>query len=709
MPNNTLFRRIIILAAILILFPCSRVNSKALQAKVAADQQVVMKDEEMEVTLDSHFPRVFEYRVRDRSTLLGALRSARPSVELNGVVYTPAEFTVVTQVTPISTTYRITFPALHLALTVRFELRPSEVLMRLLNVEENGSFRLNTLYFPDHFLVRMSSLTPDAKIYRGEYHRRPWNNPNLPGSYSDSIPHFAAIANEDAEQFPVRVNWAAAYTSDVCATIANNIGTWKLASQFLGFGGQASDFALWNWVYHYRLRGTVQPLLTVRIAILSRDVNGDGRVDWMEAALWQHALFPNPNPLYSRPTYVYKIINAFGPPNNEPVTTFEECLQIIQSIARITGGLPQIVYLVGWQYDGHDTGYPSMDKINPTLGGASKLRWLAREAKKYNAIISYHINLDDSYQEHPDWDLGTLCLRRDGKPYSRGFNPEVNLSRYLISHTKEVESGYFQKRAQAFLNAVPVENTVHLDTLECTGVSFGPDEYIGVNDELELGCKFIFKWFADRGIDVSTESPFDRFYGTLSWFLHKQEIRDPFQIMMIHGKAYGGGKPEAPVEELLGWSTDMPVMAHLSKAYPMYSAYSVTQTSDTFYLGTLLQYYLDKKELIFLGSEGDSYVARFKDGTVSRQRKGEPVLVRNGNVVIAQEQDRLIPLNNSEIRLYSASGGEHTWILPEAWTGAQVTLSALQPDGTHDVSQFQIDKNYLTLVMEAHRPYILHK
>lgn len=49
-----------------------------------------------------------------------------------------------------------------------------------------------------------------------------------------------------------------------------------------------------------------------------------------------------------------------------------------------------------------------------------------------------------------------------GKPYSRGFNGENNLQRYSISHTKEIESGCFQKRAQAFLDAVPVEKAVHL-------------------------------------------------------------------------------------------------------------------------------------------------------------------------------------------------------------------------------------------------------
>ena len=90
-----------------------------------------------------------------------------------------------------------------------------------------------------------------------------------------------------------------------------------------------------------------------------------------------------------------------------------------------------------------------------------------------------------------------------------------------------------------------------MDTLECSAVSFGPDGYIGVNDELELGCKEIVKWFAKRGIDVSSEGPVDGLYGMLSWILHRQQIRDPFQVIMMHGKVYGGGKPLQPVNEVL--------------------------------------------------------------------------------------------------------------------------------------------------------------
>ena len=46
---------------------------------------------------------------------------------------------------------------------------------------------------------------------------------------------------------------------------------------------------------------------------------------------------------------------------------FEEALEIIRRVDAITRGIPKIVYLVGWQYCGHDDKYPAMDEVNPYL------------------------------------------------------------------------------------------------------------------------------------------------------------------------------------------------------------------------------------------------------------------------------------------------------------------------------------------------------
>ena len=46
---------------------------------------------------------------------------------------------------------------------------------------------------------------------------------------------------------------------------------------------------------------------------------------------------------------------------------FGEALEVIRKLDRITLGLPKIAYLVGWQYNGHDSKYPSWEEVNKHL------------------------------------------------------------------------------------------------------------------------------------------------------------------------------------------------------------------------------------------------------------------------------------------------------------------------------------------------------
>jgi hypothetical protein len=49
---------------------------------------------------------------------------------------------------------------------------------------------------------------------------------------------------------------------------------------------------------------------------------------------------------------------------------------------------PQTVFVSGWTYDGQDTGFPSEDKINASLGTYEKLRDLIESTKSLNETAS---------------------------------------------------------------------------------------------------------------------------------------------------------------------------------------------------------------------------------------------------------------------------------------------------------------------------------
>src|SRR5262249_3020518 len=152
-----------------------------------------------------------------------------------------------------------------------------------------------------------------------------------------------------------------------------------------------------------------------------RDANGDGKVDWMEAALWLHDFLPDPSPAFDpATTFSYKVMNEWiDKPGTTPSTTFDDTLQLMRRISAITGNARQLAALTGWQNHGHDSGWPYFQHVNDSLGGIDKLRWLAREAERYNTIVSYHINIDDSNDNTPGFErsIPMLAMGRDGKPY----------------------------------------------------------------------------------------------------------------------------------------------------------------------------------------------------------------------------------------------------------------------------------------------------
>src|SRR6266436_894260 len=70
--------------------------------------------------------------------------------------------------------------------------------------------------------------------------------------------------------------------------------------------------------------------------------------------------------------------------------TFEQALEVIERLDRITCGAPKIVYLVGWQFNGHDSKYPAWSEVNHRLKRAKdptaleSLKWLMREGPKHH-------------------------------------------------------------------------------------------------------------------------------------------------------------------------------------------------------------------------------------------------------------------------------------------------------------------------------------
>jgi len=238
-------------------------------------------------------------------------------------------------------------------------------------------------------------------------------------------------------------------------------------------------------------------------------------------------------------TLIYRIMQALRDGTgkmSELFLTFEEALEVIKRLYHLTCGVPQVVYLTGWQFEGHDSKYPSWAEVNRHLKrsqdetAVESLRWLMREARKYNCRVSLHINMFDAYMDSPLWDeyveKDIIAKDTDGNPICG--NVWSGMDCYHVSYTQEWKQGLAQKRIDGLIAMLPelVDSaTIQIDAFlgARKADQQGPiSPYLGYTKEQEGATqRKIYRYWRDRGIDVTSEwvlgMRVDRFVGLQPW------------------------------------------------------------------------------------------------------------------------------------------------------------------------------------------------
>jgi len=229
--------------------------------------------------------------------------------------------------------------------------------------------------------------------------------------------------------------------------------------------------------------------------------------------------------------------------------TFEDGLDVVKRVHHITCGVPQIVLLTGWQFEGHDSKYPSWACVNKHLKRPrdetplDSLRWLMREARQYNCLATLHINMFDAYEDSPLFDLyaaqDILARDKDGKLIVG--NRWSGMDCYHVSYTQEWKHGLAQRRIDDLIAMVPEIRENHCVYLDAFLGARKADQkgpispHLGYSKEEEARTmRKIFRYWRDREIDVAGEHVYgirvDRFVGlqphTASQMEHIQDLPD---------------------------------------------------------------------------------------------------------------------------------------------------------------------------------------
>jgi len=384
------------------------------------------------------------------------------------------------------------------------------------------------------------------------------------------------------------------------------------------------------------------------------------------------------------------------------VINLDDALEKIKAVDKITLGVKKIVYLVGWQYDGHDSKYPAWHECNPGLkreGDATardSVIWLMNEAKKYNTSVSLHINMMDAYTNSPLWDeyleKGYICKNSEGKPLKGGcWDGE---QAYLTCYKNEWDSGAAIKRIDELLELLPPikdAGTIHIDAFmnpcirggccECNkGENYGMPA-------LETKRKII-RYFRTYGIDVTSEyisiqpeepAGDDYLIGLQPMAYHLTQSPEVYierpATIICGGNA--GNRYRGESSRLMRNVFGQNIVGEDLFPQENYKQRFLEEFCLTFLPFSFLN---SKKRLSLEKYAEEGYRAYFSDDVMTDI---DGFTIRQGNITLKKNSNIMLPaiwMGEDNLLIYSKEAGQHTWAVG-AYLGDKIKIRRLTVDG----------------------------
>lgn len=344
-----------------------------------------------------------------------------------------------------------------------------------------------------------------------------------------------------------------------------------------------------------------------------------------------------PSDFYDRGIFYYLQIQCGS---EGDIYTFRDALERVKMLYNMTGGAKQVMLLRGWQWYGHDTGYPDVFKLNEKGGTMEDLKYVIEEAKKYNAVVTFHDNYDDMYEELPAYDPEIVAIDEYNEPY-KAWIWISGLSR-IISAPKYVKSGKMAERVKKTVEMYPVHSSYHIDVLSCEPRRYDLDENVRMAaQECVEYKKAIVREFEKYGFHVSSEGTSRPFAGLIghAWsgygYTEHLFVNDTFYPII--GMFFHGILPCSSSKSLaaiLNGAEIIPDIDGDPRPYykPLYYLYTLP-------MGMLCNEYIDEYEC---------------DG------KKHKVLYSDGSIVRYDEETDDISIMNDKGKYYTACGNTLT-------------------------------------------------
>ena len=399
--------------------------------------------------------------------------------------------------------------------------------------------------------------------------------------------------------------------------------------------------------------------------------------------------------------------------------TCEQALEAIKGMDALTPGLQKIVYLVGWQYNGHDSKYPAFFAGNPAVkrecdeDPLESVRWLMREARNHNTAVSLHINMFDAFEDSPAFDL-----YKKADVLARDKNGDYILGdwAYKVCYAAEWEKGLSRWRLDSLCSLLPLQEagTIHIDAFHNSvprpHIENGKpvirmespiSPWHGYTAEQDQeGKANIVKYLDSKGIDVTTEGVDMNIGGvTDGWFPMYWHFGSLEHAMSLPAsQSWGGniyGKVRAFGRNMNGESL-FRESSSVGEALEKFKGEFSKTTLISLYLNTFGRKALVSDEAgNTFGIFGNGLRTQLKDGVLTVAKDGE---------VLSDGNDVFIPalwMGDKSVVVYSENGfSDKTWTVPD---GVKLSNKAkgwiLDASGRTEFDGFKVRKGRVTLTL----------
>ena len=428
------------------------------------------------------------------------------------------------------------------------------------------------------------------------------------------------------------------------------------------------------------------PYAKVLIAI---DMNGDGAVDWQDAALaYQTDCSPPPGAEWVPDRVVSHIAMNFASWAQHP---FLRVLDAMKKVYLYTDGLNQEVQFKGYQSEGHDSAHPDYGgNVNRRAGGADELNFAMKRGKDFNVRSGVHINATEYHPEAKHYALDLVDTNKGGWAW-------LDQS-YYTDQRYDITSGKLYERLDEMRRDLPQLDWVYVDVY--FGDGWNAWKLAHKINSLGMPIYTEFEGIMERYVTWNHRSQdwTQRVWGDGLDSKVARFIDNHRKDVWTHSPLLRGSQNDG----FLGWHGQRD-LKHVIR-----SIFTVNLPSK----------YLQHFSIVKLTDTS----AEFAGGVRAVIENGQSRIYRNGKLLNSAvygkdhqpPKDNLVfipwnPHTAEKAYHWNDKGGVSTWSVPNQWVDMEsVKLFELTDLGRVFVADVPIKDNMIALDVKAATPYVVY-